>query len=215
MGDSYGGVTISVNNKEMFVTVCGPPIPADIKQLRPLPCTSYDTHFDLDQGGQVFEWSGLENLGPNINTPDGWESQPSLSADGNTLYFACQRSQTDGIDIFQSTRTSKGDWSPARPVPGINTYGDEKAPFMHSDSRTFYFAAKPPVDETGRIDEARGHRSIGGYDIFYSKLNDDGTWTRPKNISNPINTDQDEHGLDRQRGWPYRLFRQCALPRCR
>lgn len=194
LGDSYGGVTISVNNKEMFVTVCGPP---DARGYRncDLFRAHYDTHFDMDQGGQVFEWSGLENLGPNINTPDGWESQPSLSADGNTLYFACQRQQTDGIDIFQSTRTTKGDWSPARPVPGINTYGDEKAPFMHSDSRTLYFAAKPPVDETGRIDDQKGHRGVGGYDIFYSKLNDDGTWTRPKNIGNPINTDQDEHGL--------------------
>ena len=194
LGDSYGGVTISVNNKEMFVTVCGPPDANNYRNCD-LFRTSYDTRFDLDQGGQVFEWSGLENLGPNINTPNGWESQPSLSADGNTLYFACIRPQTDGIDIFQSTRTSKGNWSPARPVPGINTLGDEKAPFMHSDSRTLYFAAKPPVGEDGRIDEAHGHRGVGGYDIFFSKLNDDGTWTRPKNIGNPINTDQDEHGL--------------------
>jgi hypothetical protein len=98
LGDSYGGVTISVNNKEMFVTVCGPP---DARAYRNCDIfrAHYDTHFDLDQGGQVFEWSGLENLGPNINTPYGWESQPSLSADGNTLYFACQRQQTDGIDI--------------------------------------------------------------------------------------------------------------------
>jgi outer membrane protein OmpA-like peptidoglycan-associated protein len=59
---------------------------------------------------------------------------------------------------------------------------------MHSDSRTLYFAAKP--DSAGR-----GHRGVGGYDIFFSKLNDDGTWTRPKNIGHPINTDQDEHGL--------------------
>jgi Tol biopolymer transport system component len=51
---------------------------------------------------------GLENLGPNINTPDGWESQPTLSADGNTLYFATIRPNTDGIDIFQSKRTGKG-----------------------------------------------------------------------------------------------------------
>ena len=36
---------------------------------------------------------------------------------------------------------------------------------------------------------------MGGYDIFFSKLNDDGTWTKPKNIGHPINTDQDEHGL--------------------
>lgn len=186
-GDNYGGVTISVNNKEMFVTVCEPP---DSRGYRNCDIfrTHYDSRFNLDYGGQEWEWTGLEDLGPNINTPDGWESQPSLSGDGRTLYFATVRANTDGIDIFQSTRNEKGEWSKAVPVKGINTYGNEKAPFMHSDSRTLYFAAKP--DSSGR-----GHRGVGGYDIFFSKLKDDGTWTKPKNIGHPINTDQDEHGL--------------------
>ncbi len=194
VGDSYGGLTISVNNQEMFVTVCGAP---DAKGYRNCDIyrSHYETKFDLDRGGQTFEWAGMENLGPNINTPDGWESQPTLSADGNTLYFATIRPNTDGIDIFESKRDAKGQWSPARPVKGINTMGDEKAPFMHSDSRTLYFAAKPPTDESGRVDEKRGHRGAGGYDIFFSKLNDDGTWTKPKNLGHPLNTDQDEHGL--------------------
>lgn len=194
LGDGYGGTTISVNNQEMFVTVCGPKDARGYSNCD-IFRSHYATHFDLDQGGQVFEWTGLENLGPNINTPDGWESQPTLSADGNTLYFAAARPNTDGIDIFQSTRMGKSDWSPARPVKGINTSGDEKAPFMHSDSRTLYFAAKPPVDESGRVDEGKGHRGIGGYDIFFSKMNEDGSWSKPKNIGHPLNTDQDEHGL--------------------
>jgi outer membrane protein OmpA-like peptidoglycan-associated protein len=186
-GDNYGGVTISVNNKEMFVTVCTPP---DARGYRncDLFRTHYDSKFNLDMGGQEWEWTGLEDLGPNINTPDGWESQPSLSADGRTLYFAASRPNTDGIDIMQSTRDEKGNWGRATPVKGINTLGDEKAPFMHSDSRTLYFAAKPSADD-------KGHRGVGGYDIFYSRMNDDGTWSKPKNIGHPINTDQDEHGL--------------------
>ncbi|MBK7112160.1 MAG: OmpA family protein [Flavobacteriales bacterium] len=194
LGDGYGGLTISVNNQEMFVTVCGP---ADARGYKNCGIfrSHYETKFDLDKGGQTFEWAGLENLGPNINTPDGWESQPSLSADGNTLYFAASRLNTDGIDIFQSSRDSTGQWSPARPVKGINTTGDEKAPFMHSDSRTLYFAARPPNDESGRVDGTKGHKGIGGYDIFFSKMNDDGSWSRPKNIGHPLNTDQDEHGL--------------------
>ncbi len=194
LGDGYGGLTISVNNQEMFVTVCGPPDASGYKNCD-IFRSHYETKFDLDKGGQSFEWAGLENLGPSINTPDGWESQPTLSADGSTLYFAASRHNTDGIDIFQSTRSAVGEWSPARPVKGINTAGDEKAPFMHSDSRTLYFAAKPPNDESGRIDESRGYKGAGGYDIFFSKLNDDGTWSRPKNIGHPLNTDQDEHGL--------------------
>ena len=194
VGDNYGGLTISVNNQEMFVTVCAAP---DAKGYRNCDIfrSHYETKFDLDRGGQTFEWAGLYNLGPNINTPDGWESQPTLSADGNTLYFATIRPNTDGIDIFESKRTGNDQWSPARPVKGINTDGDEKAPFMHSDNRTLYFAAKPPNDESGRVDETRGHKGIGGYDIFFSKMNDDGSWSKPKNIGHPLNTDQDEHGL--------------------
>ncbi len=194
VGDNYGGLTISVNNQEMFVTVCAAP---DANGYRNCDIfrSHYETKFDLDRGGQTFEWAGLDNLGPNINTPDGWESQPTLSADGNTLYFATIRPNTDGIDIFESKRTGNDQWSPARPVKGINTDGDEKAPFMHSDSRTLYFAAKPPNDESGRVDETRGHKGIGGYDIFFSKMNDDGSWSKPKNIGHPLNTDQDEHGL--------------------
>jgi outer membrane protein OmpA-like peptidoglycan-associated protein len=66
---------------------------------------------------------------------------------------------------------------------------------MHTDSRTLYFAARPARDESGKEDADGGHRGIGGYDIFFSRLNEDGTWTTPKNLGNPINTPQDEHGL--------------------
>lgn len=189
IGDNYGGVTISVNNKEMFVTVCAPPNSEGYRNCD-IFRTHYDSKFNLDAGGQEWEWTGLDDVGAAINTPDGWESQPSLSADGNTMYFGTAREGAHGLDIFQSTRDAKGEWSTAVPVPGINTEGDEKAPFMHSDSRTLYFAARSPQG-----DPERGHRGVGGYDIFYSRMNDDGTWSKPKNIGAPINTDQDEVGL--------------------
>jgi outer membrane protein OmpA-like peptidoglycan-associated protein len=186
-GDSYGGVTVSVNNKEMFVTVCGP---ADGRGYRNCDIfrTHYDSKFNLDVGGQEWEWSGMDDLGPAINGPGSWESQPSLSGDGRTLYYARQAENTDGMDIFFSSRDEKGAWSPGRPVQGINTPGDEKAPFMHSDSRTLYFAARPNA-------EGKGHRGIGGYDIFFSRMGDDGAWSKPRNIGSPINTGEDEHGL--------------------
>jgi len=186
-GDSYGGLTISVNNKEMFVTVGGP---ADARGYRnyDIHRSHYDTKFNLDFGGQEFVWNGLDPLPDAINGVDTWESQPSLSGDGRTLYFATARADSKGMDIFHSTRDAKGAWSAAQPVPGINTEGDEKAPFMHSDSRTLYFAARQNA-------QGQGHRSIGGYDIFFSKLGDDGTWSKPRNIGHPINTEQDEHGL--------------------
>lgn len=194
-GDSYGGVTVSVNNKEMFVTVCTP-VPGTQYRNCDIFRTHYDSRVDFGTGKVAYEWTTLEDLGPNVNTPDGWESQPTLSADGRTLYFATVRKDSKGTDIFMSTRDEKGQWGPAKPVPGpINTSGDEKAPFLHSDSHTLYFAAKPPKDPAGKEDPSRGHRGIGGYDVFFSHLNDDGTWSKPRNIGNPINTPQDDHGL--------------------
>ncbi len=186
-GDSYGGVTISLNNKEMFVTVCGPANASGYRNCD-IHRSHFNSKFNLDAGGQEWEWEGLEEIGDAVNGPGSWESQPSLSGDGRTLYFATNREGSKGIDIYYSTREGKGKWSPAQPVPGINTEGDEKAPFMHADSRTLYFAAKPAANGSG-------HKGIGGYDIFFSRLNDDGSWTKPRNIGHPINTDQDEHGL--------------------
>ncbi|MCC6838789.1 MAG: PD40 domain-containing protein [Flavobacteriales bacterium] len=193
-GDSYGGVTVSLNNKELFVTVCRP-VSAEYKNCD-IYTTHYTTHVDFSTGQQTFTWSELNNLGPAINTADGWESQPSLSADGKTLFFATLRPASQGMDIYTSERNAKGEWSMAKPLPApVNTVGDEKAPFMHSDSRTLYFAARPPRDEQGNEELGKGHRGIGGYDIFYSRLKEDGQWEQPKNLGNPINTPQDEHGL--------------------
>lgn len=193
-GDSYGGVTVSLNNKELFVTICrpGPTGQTNCDIYR----THYETSVDLSTGKQNFQWGPLVALGPQVNTPDGWESQPSLSADGHLLFFATIRRGSRRTDIYTSERNAKGEWGEAQPLPApITTDGDEKAPFFHSDGRTLYFAARPPRDEQGHEEVEAGHRGIGGYDIFYSRLADDGSWSRPKNIGNPINTPQDEHGL--------------------
>jgi hypothetical protein len=72
---------------------------------------------------------------------------------------------------------TRGNGPRRRPVPGINTLGDEKAPFMHSDSRTLYFAETPVRTRKG---EKRGHQGIGGYDIFFSRMGDDGKWSKPR-----------------------------------
>lgn len=187
VGDNYGGVSISLDNREMFVTVC--------KQVNSSykNCDIYVTrfeHYTDAAGNDKMKWSGLENLGPAINTEGGWEAQPTLSADGNTLYFATIRENTtpdkDGnptTDIFQSKRKPDGTWSKASPLgQPINTKGNDKSPFLHVDSKTLYYASN-------------GRLGAGGYDIFYSRQNADGTWAEPKNLGYPINSSQDEHGL--------------------
>jgi len=182
IGFNYGGMTLSADNKEMYITVCKPILGREEKN-----CDIYKTQYKKytnDLSGESFTgWTELENLGPNINTPLGWESQPSLSGDGMTLYFATARENTKGIDIFYSERQKDGSWGKAEPLSDvINTKGNEKAPFIHSDSKTIYFASN-------------GHYGAGGYDLFYSRQNDKGEWSTPKNLGHPINSEVDEHGL--------------------
>jgi outer membrane protein OmpA-like peptidoglycan-associated protein/tetratricopeptide (TPR) repeat protein len=187
MGDNYGGASISVDNKEMYIAkknpVTGNPENIDIFSTR------YEFVYDEKEGKKVYKWTELIDLGANINTTMGWESQPSLSGDGQTLYFATVRpeciSDSDGnpsTDIFYSDRQEDGSWSPAKSLgEPINTRWNDKAPFMHSDSHTLYFAStrKP---------------GGGGYDIWYIRKEND-TWGKPRNMGAPINTDNDEHGM--------------------
>ncbi len=128
-------------------------------------------------------WSEPRNLGPPINTP-AWEAQPSVSADGKTLYFASNRSGGKGeMDIWKSRLGNKGEWSePANLGDVINTTGSEMSPFIHLDDRTLYFASD-------------GHVGMGGKDLFVSRQGDDGEWSKPENLGYPINTHHDEIGM--------------------
>jgi outer membrane protein OmpA-like peptidoglycan-associated protein len=127
------------------------------------------------------EWTTPANLGKNINRPDSWESQPSLSSDGKILFFASDRpGGYGGSDIWFSERNSDGSWRmPVNLGPAINTKGNERSPFLHTDSKTLYFSSS-------------GHSGLGGLDIFYSKYDDAKGWGKAVNIGYPINSERDE-----------------------
>lgn len=125
-------------------------------------------------------WSRPRNFGAPVNTSS-WESQPSMAADGMTVYFASSRAGGfGGMDIWKTTMTAEGEFSiPENLGPAINTPGDDAAPFIHSDGRTLYFASN------GRV-------GMGGYDLYYSTLQPDGSWSEPVNMGYPINSPADE-----------------------
>jgi hypothetical protein len=60
----------------------------------------------------------------------------------------------------------------------VNTIHDEDGIFVHPDGRSIYFSS-------------RGHTSMGGYDIFRSRL-ENGQWTKPENLGWPINSADDD-----------------------
>lgn len=126
-------------------------------------------------------WTLPVMMESNINTPKSFEPHLSVSNDGKTLYFASDRKGGfGGIDIYKCNKLPNGKWGLAVNLGNvINTKYDDNAPFIHPDGKTLYFTS-------------RGHKNMGGYDIFYSTLNNDDTWSTPKNMGFPINTTDDE-----------------------
>lgn len=180
---NYGSATLSVDNKEMIICACKKEV---VYSQDYLNCDLYTTKYERSgEGGNDFIWTPLENMGASINSKDGWEAQPSLSADGNTLFYTAARPTTRDNDIFVVKRKEDGTWGEARSFEEINTAGKDKSPFLHQDSETLYFVSTC-------TDTRRG---VGGLDIFYIREEANGTWSKPKNIGYPINSKEDELGL--------------------
>jgi len=159
----------------------------------------YRTNKNLT-GGDLY-WSKLEGetwkkpikFGSNINT-EYQEPSASLTADGNKIYFSSNRpGGYGGKDIYRAVRFVNGEWSlPLNLGPTINTPYNEDAPFIHPDGKTLYYSSK-------------GHKTMGGYDIFKSIFEEDSLWSEPENLGYPINTVDDDIyfvlSADGQRGY--------------
>ncbi|HPF01388.1 MAG TPA: OmpA family protein [Bacteroidales bacterium] len=170
-----GGATVTIDNKELIYTICHMPERTDPNQY--INCDLYYTRFEF--GG----WSDIIPIDA-VNTSDHWESQPSISSDGKTLYFISDRpGGIGGYDIYTSTRDESGSWSaPQNMGKIVNSEGNEKSPFIHTDSQTLYFSSE-------------GRPGMGGYDIYYARMDDNGTWQKPVNIGYPINSKYDDVGF--------------------
>lgn len=131
------------------------------------------------------KWSKPVNVGPPINTQH-WETQPSFSSDGRTLYFVrgyVNRGEIKQGDIYMAVMDENGKFSePVKLGSNINTDRDEESVFIHPDNQTLYFSSN-------------GHIGMGGLDIYMSKRQADGSWGPAINLGYPINTNNDENSL--------------------
>jgi outer membrane protein OmpA-like peptidoglycan-associated protein/tetratricopeptide (TPR) repeat protein len=161
-----GGATITLDNKHLYFT----------QNIR----GNYDLCVTHWINGS---WNEIINLGPMVNDPKQWDSQPTITADGNSLYFSSSRDSLTGIDIYVTHKDSLGEWSKAQKVIGpINTARNEKTPFIHPDGKTLYFSSD-------------GILGLGGYDIYMTKMDSSGNWGTPVNLGYPLNTQSDEVGF--------------------
>lgn len=127
------------------------------------------------------KWSAPNNIN-SINTPE-WESQPCLSVDGKELYFVRGNKKLSTTDLFVSYKDDNGNWSKAERLNSkINTEGNERSPFIHYDGKTLYFSSD-------------SHPGMGGYDLFMSRRDANGEWSKPVNLGYPLNSLNDEMNL--------------------
>ena len=139
-------------------------------------------------GGDIFvsqkagdNWGEVKVFDSSINTKSGSESSISIHPDGTKIYFSSNREGGyGGKDIYCVKKLPNGKWSLPTNLGGmINTEEDEDGPFISSDGVTLYFAS-------------RGHKNMGGYDLFKTKLQENKQWQEPRNMGYPINSVMDD-----------------------
>ncbi len=144
-----------------------------------------------ENGGDIYicqiregEWQNPKHLPDEINTKF-HESSACFSPDMKGLYFVSDREGGfGGQDIYYTALAEKSKEDklffedPVNVGSAINTPYDEHGVYMRADGQALYFSSK-------------GHKTMGGYDIFVSyKENDE--WTEPVNIGYPVNTPDDD-----------------------
>jgi outer membrane protein OmpA-like peptidoglycan-associated protein/Tol biopolymer transport system component len=180
-----GAQALSQDGKYLFFTGCNRPDGLG-------RCDIYVSQKKSD------DWSKPFNLSAPVNS-SGWESQPSISADGRTLYFVSNRKGGyGGYDIWKCYVTEKGWSQPENLGPTINTIFDEQSPFIHPDGSTLYFCSN-------------GWPGLGNKDLFVSRLDGNGKWQKPENMGYPINSSGDENGMSISTTGGYAYFASNTL----
>lgn len=124
-------------------------------------------------------WTPVTKIPGKINSQY-HESSACISPDGKYIIFSSNRpGGYGGFDLYIS-EFKNGSWSnPKNLGPEINTKYNEEAPQITEDGKILFFCSE-------------GHRNMGGYDIFFSTKQEDGSWSMPKNMGYPINTTDDD-----------------------
>ncbi len=166
-GGNDGGAILDKKGSEMYFTRC------DFEKGKVGFCEIYFTK----RKGQTWDELKLMTLTDDSATV----GQPALSVDEQTLYFVSDMpGGQGGKDIWMCSYDKKSkSWGKVVNLGNkINTPEDDMFPSVGPDG-SFYFASK-------------GHIGMGGFDIFKSKMNSDGTWAEPVNMRAPVNTCADD-----------------------
>ena len=164
-----GSVCISPDGKTIIFSRCM--APGSLGN-----CDLYQARLQKDS-----TWGEIKNLGEEINS-SGWDSHPSLSHSGDTLFYASNRAGGFGLsDIYYSVKNERGGWMYSRNAgPLINTRNSEVSPFFHHKENVLYFSSDGQAINFGR------------FDIYKARLVD-WNWTEPRNIGPLVNGRGDDY----------------------
>ena len=181
-----GSAVIAPDGLTMYYTICG-----EGQYRKKWGCSIYQSTFDP----QKKEWGPFEKIealagkrevqvnsrGKKKLVPT-YDAQPTLSPDGNLMYFVSDRDGgLGGTDIWYAQKVGKEWGAPVHAGKIINTPFNEIYPHVGKDGRTLYFASD-------------GHPGLGGYDVFRSEGRL-ANWQQPVNLGSPINSSYDDFSL--------------------
>ncbi len=166
--DDDGSAFVTADGQTMYLSLCRRPDGMG-------DCDIYVSHLVGDQ------WTKPQPLGHPLNST-AWDAQPSVTADGLTMYFSSRRlgSIEGSEDLYVSYKNTDGSWTkPQNLGEPVNTRFNERSPFISADGKTLYFSSN-------------GHPGFGNHDLFMTRKLDDGTWSVPVNLGRPINAYGDD-----------------------
>lgn len=130
--------------------------------------------YTADRAGRNWSKPQIVVLGRDSSIAIG---HPAVSANELIIYFSSNKTGgSGGKDIWVAFRETISEpfSRPFNLGPVINTPGEELFPCLRSDT-LLYFASD-------------GHPGMGGLDIFYSAIDEEGNWGEPVNMRYPLNT---------------------------
>lgn len=138
------------------------------------------------------KWKDIKKI--NFCNPSINYMHPAVSPDGTMLFFVSNKSKGEGgTDLYMSRILPDGSWGrPENIGPEVNTAHHEGFPFYSTDGK-LYFCSK-------------GHLGYGGFDIFFTEMDEKGNWSQVTNVGQPINSSQDDISFCMNSNGKYGLF---------
>ncbi len=128
-----------------------------------------DTTWSLPEKLNAVNMAGFTSTEPSIGTLPGEKFE--------TLFFVSNRPDNIGKgdkDIWFS-KIIGDSLSTPQPLTALNTIGNDVTPFYHQTSHTLFYSTD-------------GLRTLGGLDVYKSRLGSDGNWTTPVHIGPHVNS---------------------------